>query len=183
MPKIIFTNDAGQKTVSQTLDTVEEKLQQIKELKIDKKLREAQEEIQKLDKSGYNRARSVTVGTAFGGVVELSMRSDHTTLWCVMQPTEVIEIIHQLAGSIGCHINIKPRNDFASWRGWRADAENLLPFMSQGWAPHPTVDQSQSIGMSETMAPSLKIQGENNETLAITKTINKRKSKRTPTSS
>lgn len=67
-----------------------------------------------------NRARSVTVGTAFGGMTELSMRAiDGKTIWCIMQPVEVIELIHQLAANVGCHIAIKPRDDFGSWREWR----------------------------------------------------------------
>jgi hypothetical protein len=70
--------------------------------------------------SNLNRARSVTVGTAFGGTTEISMRGDGgQSLWCLMQPVEVIELIHQLAANAGCHISIKPRDDFSSWREWR----------------------------------------------------------------
>jgi hypothetical protein len=69
--------------------------------------------------STRNRARSVTVGTSFGGTTEISMRSDAGNTWCVMNPVEVTELIHQLAANIGCHIAIKPRDDFASWREWR----------------------------------------------------------------
>lgn len=70
--------------------------------------------------SNLNRARSVVVGTAFGGTTEVSMRGDGGRfLWCVMQPVEVIELIHQLAANVGCHIAIKPRDDFGSWREWR----------------------------------------------------------------
>lgn len=83
-----------------------------------------------------SRARSVTVGTAFGGVTELSMRAiDGKTIWCLMQPVEVIELIHQLSANIGCHIAIKPRDDFGSWREWRipqAEKQHL-----NGHAPFP----------------------------------------------
>jgi hypothetical protein len=66
------------------------------------------------------RSRSISVGTAFGGQTEVSMRSSSgSTLWCIMKPVEVIELIHQLAANAGCHIHIKPRDDFASWREWR----------------------------------------------------------------
>lgn len=66
------------------------------------------------------RARSVTVGTSFGGTTELMLRgSDGAVLWCVMQPVEVVELIHQLAANVGCHIMLKPRDDFSSWREWR----------------------------------------------------------------
>jgi len=67
-----------------------------------------------------NRARSVMVGTSFGGVTEVSMRADDgRSLWAVMQPVEVTELIHQLAANIGCHLQLTPRDDFASWRNWR----------------------------------------------------------------
>lgn len=70
--------------------------------------------------SNYSRARSITVGTAFGGVAEIMMRGDGGRhLWCVMQPVEVIELIHQLAANVGCNAQITPRNDFSSWRDWR----------------------------------------------------------------
>lgn len=75
--------------------------------------------------SCLNRSRSITVGTTFGGTTELSMRGNGDRfLYCIMQPVEVIELIHQLAANVGCHIAIKPRDDFSSWREWRvSDAE------------------------------------------------------------
>lgn len=70
--------------------------------------------------SNLNRARSIMVGTAFGGTSEIMMRGDGGRhLWCVMQPVEVVELIHQLAANVGCDVKITPRNDFASWRDWR----------------------------------------------------------------
>jgi len=67
-----------------------------------------------------NRARSVTIGTSFGGTAEIMMRAnDGRTLWSPMQPVEVIELIHQLAANVGCHIHLQPRDDFSSWREWR----------------------------------------------------------------
>lgn len=87
--------------------------------------------------SNYNRARSITVGTAFGGTSEIMMRGDGGRhLWCVMQPVEVIELIHQLAANVGCSVNLKPRQDFSSWRNWRvseAEKEHLnghAPFVN-----------------------------------------------------
>jgi hypothetical protein len=50
-------------------------------------------------------------------------------MWCIMQPVEVTELIHQLAANIGCHIAVKPRDDFASWREWRvseAEKKHLM---------------------------------------------------------
>ena len=84
--------------------------------------------------SNLNRARSVTVGTAFGGTTELMMRSDGGRhIWCVMQPVEVIELIHQLAANVGCHMALKPREDFSSWRDWKVTDQEKLHY--NGWAP------------------------------------------------
>lgn len=70
--------------------------------------------------SNYNRARSFMVGTAFGGTTEIMMRGDGGRhLWCLMQPVEVVEFIHQLAANVGCSAQLTPRKDFASWRDWR----------------------------------------------------------------
>jgi hypothetical protein len=77
--------------------------------------------------SSLTRARSVTVGTAFGGVTEISMRSQEGYVtWAPLQPIEVIELIHQLAANVGCHINIQPRDDFSSWREWRVTEQEKL---------------------------------------------------------
>lgn len=75
--------------------------------------------------SNLNRSRSIMVGTAFGGITEISMRGNGDRfLYCILQPVEVVELIHQLAANIGCHLFIKPRDDFSSWREWRvSDAE------------------------------------------------------------
>lgn len=86
--------------------------------------------------SNINRARSVTVGTSFGGTTEIMMRSDGGRhIWCAMQPVEVVELIHQLAANVGCSADVKPRKDFASWRDWRvseAEKKHL-----NGHAPFP----------------------------------------------
>lgn len=70
--------------------------------------------------SNYNRARSISVGTAFGGTTEIMMRGDGGRhLWCIMQPVEVMELLHQLASNVGCIADVKPRKDFSTWRDWR----------------------------------------------------------------
>jgi hypothetical protein len=133
-------------------------------------------------KQNRDRARSITVGTAFGGTTEVSMRGDAANLWVIMQPSEVLELIHQLAGNIGCHINIKPREDFGSWRGWNKDASGeLLSYNPH--PPHPEIAHNAGIGLAVAtpIVPTKQITGEKNEPLAITKTVNKRKSKRTTT--
>lgn len=91
-----------------------------------KKLRELESKMDLENReSNYNRARSITVGTAFGGTSEIMMRGDGGRhLWCAMQPCEVVELINQLAANVGCNVVLKPRNDFASWRDWRvSDSE------------------------------------------------------------
>jgi hypothetical protein len=106
--------------------------------------REVEEKMMVQNREGdLRRARSVTVGTAFGGTTELMMRgNDGNVIWAVMQPVEVIELIHQLAANVGCHIHIQPRRDFASWRDWKYTEEELAhyrgpqPLPGVGHAPH-----------------------------------------------
>lgn len=90
-----------------------------------------------------NRARSITVGTAFGGTTEIMMRRNNgEVVWCIMQPVEVMELIHQLSANIGCHIKVVPRQDFGSWRDWRLTAEEIEHYRGLqmmpglGWPPH-----------------------------------------------
>lgn len=71
--------------------------------------------------STSNRARSITVGTCFNGISEIMMRGNNgAVLWCPMQQEEIVELISQLAASVGCNIKLEPRDDFASWRNWRS---------------------------------------------------------------
>jgi hypothetical protein len=90
-----------------------------------------------------DRARSVTVGTAFGGVTELIMRrTDGTFTYAIMQPVEIVELIHQLAANVGCHMQLVPRKDFASWRDWKlteaelAHYRGVQPLPGVGWPPY-----------------------------------------------
>jgi len=99
-----------------------------------KRIQEIDAEFQARNRENeLNRARSVTVGTAFGGTTELMMRGNNNFMWATMQPVEVVELINQLAAGIGCHIAIKPRNDFASWREWQLDAPWNVS--GNGWPP------------------------------------------------
>ena len=135
------------------------------------------------------RARSVTVGTAFGGTAEISMRSANGNhIWCLMQPVEVIELIHQLAANVGCHIQLKPRNDFASWRGWKVTEEEKLhlqghpPFVND-ISPHnqvganlPPPEQQPGLKLSQEIRSPENV-------VATKKTVNKRSVKRSAISS
>ena len=80
-----------------------------------------------------NRARSITVGTAFGGIVEINMRSDIASVYAQMQPTEAIELIEQLAAGVGVEIAMRPKQDFASWRGWEEVIGERIGFDQIAW--------------------------------------------------
>ena len=84
-------------------------------------------------KQNRNRARSITVGTAFGGVVEVNMRSDAGSVYAQMQPTEAIELIEQLAAGVGIEIAMRPKQNFASWRGWEEVIGNNVPMDRIAW--------------------------------------------------
>lgn len=80
-----------------------------------------------------HRARSITVGTAFGGIVEVNLRSDYTYLYAQMQPIEVIELIEQLAAGVGVEIAMRPKRDFSSWRGWEEVIEQRIGLDKIAW--------------------------------------------------
>ena len=86
--------------------------------------------------AAQNRARSVTVGTAFGGAIELTMRkSDGNVVWATLQPVEVIELLHQLSAGVGCQLHLQPRDDFASWRSWKTETPEEIKLLN-GHPPH-----------------------------------------------
>lgn len=118
-----------------------------------------------------NRARSVTVGTAMNGVVEIMMRTDGRYVWAILSPSEVIELAHQLAASVGCHALFQPRNDFASWRQWNHETfqtQNYFPPLEKGGPVHtPQLPESDVQG------------GNNGEAVAVEAPKQQRKSKRT----
>jgi len=80
-----------------------------------------------------NRARSITVGTAFGGAIEVNMRGDYHSLWCILSPVEAIEMLEQIAAAAGVQVATKPKDDFSAWRGW--DVDNIDHVHWKGAAP------------------------------------------------
>lgn len=99
-----------------------------------KKIHDLYEENEYLSiKQNQNRARSITVGTAFGGVVEINMRSDVASVYAQMQPTEAIELIEQLAAGVGVEIAMRPKVNFASWRGWEEVIDQRIGWDKIGW--------------------------------------------------
>lgn len=83
--------------------------------------------------SNRHRARSITVGTAFGGVVEINLRSESDYLYAQMQPTETIELIEQLAAGVGVEIVMRPKINFASWRGWEEVIDQRIGWDKIAW--------------------------------------------------
>jgi len=140
------------------------------------------------------RARAITVGTAFGGTADIMMRrNDGQIIWAHLQPVEVVELINQLAASIGCHIHIQPRKDFASWRNWKYSEEELASFrgpgnmLGNGHPPHAKEDGNPeqyktSLPLPEQqpgLQPAMMARSESNEqTVATQKTVGRKRTKR-----
>ncbi len=133
-----------------------------------------------------NRAQSIAIGSAGGGSTEISMRGvNGGFLWNVYQPVEVVELINQLSANIGCHIAIQPRNDFASWRGWREISEEERLHLN-GFPPFQdqlTREQMQQgmMAIEAKKEPDLKVKEQEN--VATKKAVNKRSTKRSRASS
>ena len=141
-----------------------------------------------------NRARSITVGTSFGGTAEISMRrNDGSNTFVILQPVEVIELIHQLAANVGCHIHLQPRRDFASWRDWKYTEEELAhyrgvqhlpgvghPPHANDMAPHNQVGANLPAPEQQPgLQPALMARSESNEqTVATEKTVGRKRTKR-----
>ena len=89
------------------------------------------------------RARSLSIGTAGGGVIELNMRGDFANLWYQVQPTEAIELIGQLAAAAGIEIAMRPRQDFAAWRSWDTTLPASVTWM--GAAPWQLSEEDRAL--------------------------------------
>lgn len=105
--------------------------------KIYNKITEVQQEAQwKNDAvANLNRARSVTVGTAFGGVSEIMLRRQNgKVVWATLQQGEVVELIYQLAALVGCDVDLHPREEFLSWkrRIFHENRESQKPVNQEG---------------------------------------------------
>ena len=197
------------------IDFIGEKLAYDSKIRVDenvarRKLEEIDAAKQILDrKASASRAMSITVGTAFGGTSEVGMRAmDGSMLWCLLQPVEVVELIHQLAANVGCTADLKPRRDFAAWRNWRVTEEEQLRL--NGWAPHVNdmapYQQLGIRGMDHELVEKIELGEEelaiedprkpippnnshiekaikdrsNNDAVATKKTVNRRSAKRAP---
>lgn len=157
--------------------------------------------------SNRNRARSISIGTAAGGTTEILLRGDGGKhMFMLLQPVEVIELIHQLSANVGCHLALKPREDFSSWRDWRVSeaekkhlngfapfANDMAVFQQLGSSGFDQQKAQQIMDMladqkeyeyvngAATIKQPKEIKDE--EAVATKKIVNGRKSKRTSTSS
>lgn len=106
-----------------------------------KKIEELREQIElecvvnELDslKDSRHRSRNLTVGTCFGGVVNVAMNNEHYHMYCQLQPTEAIEIIEQLAAGVGVELVMRPKQNFASWRGWEEVIDQRIAIGDLTW--------------------------------------------------
>jgi|TARA_B100001939_G_scaffold244119_1_gene211527 hypothetical protein len=79
------------------------------------------------------RARSCTIGSAGGGVMELCLRTEHYgTIWYQFNPVEAVEMMGQLAAAAGVEMAVRPRKDFASWRPWDSPLPASAHWMGTG---------------------------------------------------
>lgn len=136
-----------------------------------------------------NRSRGITVGTAHGGTTEITMRGvGGKFLYSLMQPVEVIELIHQLSANVGCHLQLVPRQDFASWRDWKVTDEALAHARGDQALPGvgypPFVNNiSDHIQLGANLQPpdeqvGLKEKSKEKKNVATKKIVNKRSTKR-----
>jgi hypothetical protein len=104
-------------------------------------------------KQTQTRARSFTIGTTTGGIIEVSLRGDFANLWYILQPVEAVEIINQLAAAAGLEISMRPRQDFATWRGWDTSLPPSVHWM--GAAPWQLSDE-QRLELESVKAKNIK---------------------------
>lgn len=160
-----------------------------KELKKELERRNKLRQLEALD-ANASRAQSLTVGTAGGGTVEIMMRTHAGKfMWNTYQPVEVVEFINQLAAGIGCHIQIVPREDFASYRGWKVAIEHSSGAgLSDKFIP-PQIDQEimresgRKLPHPNKQSGRQKVEYKEKENVATKKAVNKRTTKRSRTSS
>lgn len=88
------------------------------------------------------RARSLTVGTTTGGIIEVGMRGDHTHLWYLLHPVEAVEIMQSIAAAAGIEIAMRPKQDFTTWRSWDLELPGALHWV--GAAPWQLSDEQKN---------------------------------------
>lgn len=109
-------------------------------------------ELANLESNKY-RARSFTVGTTTGGILEVGMRGDYGHLWYLLQPVEAVEIIGQLAAAAGIEIAMRPKQDFSAWRSWDTSLPSSTFWV--GAAPWQLAEEER-LKLEETKAKNIK---------------------------
>ena len=61
------------------------------------------------------------------------MRSDAATVWAQLRPVEAIELMEQLAAGCGIEIAMRPKQNFASWRGWEEVIDRNISVNQLDW--------------------------------------------------
>lgn len=110
----------------------DETRKKIQELRDQIELECVANELDSLKDNRY-RSRNLTVGTCFGGVVNVAMVNEHHHMYAQLQPTEAIEIIEQLAAGVGVEIAMRPKKNFASWRGWEEVIDQRIAISDLTW--------------------------------------------------
>jgi len=104
------------------------------------------------------RGRSVTVGSTGGDGIEINIRMQNGFVaYMPMSHHHAVELAHQIAAQAGCHIAIKPREDFASHRQWNDDTPMLGAVFKQdllGYNP----DQNLLLAKQEVEEAQQKLQ-------------------------
>jgi hypothetical protein len=90
-------------------------------------------------KHNQSRARSFSVGTTTGGLIEVSMRADIASLWYLLHPVEAAEMIEQLAAAAGLQVALRPKQDFTTWRSWDTTVPGCAHWI--GAAPWQMTDE------------------------------------------
>jgi len=84
-------------------------------------------------KAAQSRGRSICVGNVSGGLIEISIRSEFSTLYYLLHPVEAVEVIEQIAAAAGLEIAKRPKQDFTSWRSWDLEQPDISHW--KGTAP------------------------------------------------
>jgi len=112
-----------------------------------------QNELEALE-ANKTRARSFSVGTCGGGLLEVSIRGDSGFLWYQLGAVEAVEVIQQLAAGAGLDVALRPRQDFAAWRSWNQELPPSVHWL--GTAPWQLSDEGRE-ELAAIQARNLKV--------------------------
>jgi len=93
------------------------------------------------------RARSVLVGTGYGGMIEISLRNEFYNMYMLLQPVEAVEFMEQIAAGCGIELAMRPKQNFTAWRTW--DYEHCDNPHMKGQAPWQIEGNLQQLRLQE----------------------------------